>query len=50
MAYGEKMDLREILYEYVSWVQLTQNRDQWRDYFKTSWMIRFHKFEDVVIF
>lgn len=44
------MDLREVLREYVNKVQMTQNRVQWRDYFERSWMVSFHKFNDVVIF
>jgi len=24
------MDLREVGYEYVDWIHLTQNRDRWR--------------------
>jgi hypothetical protein len=29
------MDRREIGWEFVDWIHLTQNRDQWRDFVNT---------------
>jgi hypothetical protein len=37
------MDLREIGWDGMDWIDLTQNRDQWRDLVNTVMNQRFHK-------
>jgi hypothetical protein len=38
-----KMDLREIGWDGVEWIDLAQDRDQWRALVNTGMNLRFHK-------
>jgi len=38
-----RLDLREIRWEVVKWIHLTQDRDQWRTLVNTERTIGFHK-------
>jgi hypothetical protein len=39
----EKMDLREILWGGMDWIDLAQNKDRWRDLVNTEINRRFYK-------
>jgi hypothetical protein len=38
-----KMDLREIGWDGMDWIDLAQDRNQWRDLVNTVMNLRFHK-------
>jgi hypothetical protein len=39
--YNVRTDRREIVWEVVDWIQLAQDRDQWRDLVNTVMNLRF---------
>ena len=40
-----KMDLQEVRWRSMDWIDLTQNRDRWKDLVNAVMNLRFHKMQ-----